>query len=51
MYCLGLEADGQASCKTNMASNTNVHCVGDINALKVKTLGTEIVVDIFCDAY
>ena len=47
MHCLGLEVDGPAPCKTRMANNTNVHCVGVINALKVKTLGTKVMVDDF----
>ena len=47
MHCLGLAVDKQAPCKTKMANNTNVDCVGVIKALKVKTLGTEVIVDIF----
>ena len=43
--------DRLAPCKTKMANNTNVSCVGVINALKVKTLGTKVVVDVFLDAY
>ena len=30
-----------------MAKNTNVHCVRVINGLKVKSLGTKVVVDVF----
>ena len=47
MHILDLEVDGRAPCKTRMANNTNVHCVGVINALKVKTLGTKVMVDVF----
>ena len=47
MHCLGLEVDGSAPCKTKMANNTNVRCVGVIKALKVKTLGTKVIVDVF----
>ena len=47
MYCMGLEVDGLAPCKTKLANNTNVRCVGIIKALNVKTLGTEVVVDVF----
>ena len=47
MHCLGLEVDGPAPCKTKLANNTNVRCVGVIKALKVKTLGTEVVIDVF----
>ena len=47
MHRLGLEVDGPAPCKTKLANNTNVHYVGVIKALKVKTLGTEVVVVFF----
>ena len=47
MHCLGLEMDGPAPCKTKMANNTIVHCVGVINALEMKNLGIEVVVDVF----
>ena len=47
MHRSGLEVDGLAPCKTNMANNTNVHCVGVIKDLKVKTLGIEVTMDIF----
>ena len=47
MRCLGLEVERSAPCKTRMANNTNAHCVGVIKALKVKNLGTKIVVDFF----
>ena len=47
MHRLGLEVDGPAPCKTKLANNTNVRCVGVIKALKVKTLGTEVVIDVF----
>ena len=47
MHRLGLEVDGLAPCKTKLADNTNVHCVGVIKALKVKALGTEVVIDVF----
>ena len=30
-----------------MANNTNVHCIGVINALRVKTLVTKVEVDVF----
>ena len=44
MHCLlGQEVDGPALCKIRMANNTNVHCVGVIKDLKVKTLGIEVV--------
>ena len=39
--------DGLDPCKTRMANNTNVHCVGVLKALKVKTLCIEVVVDVF----
>ena len=45
MHCLGLEVDGPAPCKTKLANNTNVCCVGLIKALKVKIL--KVVVDVF----
>ena len=47
MHRLGLEVDTPYPYKTKMANNTNVHCVGVIKALKVKTLGTEVTVDVF----
>ena len=46
-HCLGLEVDGPAPCKKKLANNTNVCCVGVIKALKMKTLGTEVEVDVF----
>ena len=47
MHHLGLEVDKPDPYKTKMANNTNVRCVGVIKALKVKNLGTEVVVDAF----
>ena len=47
VHHLGLGVDKPAPCKTKMANNTNVHCVGVIKALKVKTLGTEVTMDVF----
>ena len=44
MHHLGLEVNGLVVCKTRMANNTIVHCVGMINGLEVKSLGTEVVV-------
>ena len=47
MHCLGLEVDGPTQCKIRMANDINVRCVGVINALQVKELGTEVVFDDF----
>ena len=46
MHCLGLKVDAPAPCKTRMANNTNLHCLGVIKSLKVKTLGTKVMVDV-----
>ena len=47
MHCLDLEVDGPTPCKTRMTNNNNLHCIYIIKALKVKTMGIEVVVDVF----
>ena len=50
MHCLGLEVDGPAPCKTKLANNTNVHCVGH-KCFKSEELGHRASSGCFCDAH